>query len=98
MSNGRLGRALKAQADNGGQRPPANKTTDADLEDVKKHILSFPKYQSHYSRSDNPHRHYLSPDLCITKMYLLYKDECSTPGMFHSCQRMGLSKGFQPGV
>ena len=87
VSNGRLGRALKAQADNGGsprgdmrgRHLPANKTTDADLEDVKKHILSFPKYRSHYSRSDNPHRHYLSPDLSITKMYLLYKHGCSTP-------------------
>lgn len=56
-----------------------NKTTD-DVAFVKDHIQSFPKYRSHYSRATNPIRQYLHPDLSITKMYLLYKDVCSTQG------------------
>ena len=86
VSNGRLTRALKASADNygspqgdrRGRHTPANKTSDADIAFVKEHIQSFPKYQSHYSRADNPIRQYLNPDLSITKMYILYKDVCST--------------------
>ena len=53
------------------------KTTEADLELVKEHILSFPQYQSHYSRADNPNRKYPSPDLTISKMYSLYKEWCA---------------------
>ena len=76
ISNGRLDRALKRQADSGGsphgdergRHAPANKTCDADISFVKEHIQSFPKYRSHYSRSDNPNKHYLNPDLTITKM------------------------------
>ena len=86
VSNGRLTRALKASADNygspqgdrRGRHTPANKTSDADIAFIKEHIQSFPKYQSHYSRADNPVRQYLNPDLSITKMYMLYKDVCST--------------------
>ena len=74
--------ALKAYADNSGsphadqrgRHTPANKTSDADIVFIKEHIQSFPKYQSHYSRGDNPARQYLNPDLSIAKTYLLYKD------------------------
>ena len=38
-------------------------------------MSKFPCYQSHYSRQDNPNRKYLSPDLSISKMYALYKEE-----------------------
>jgi len=44
---------------------------------VKERIESFPKYRSHYSRNDNPHRSYLSPMLSVPKMYSLYKEKCS---------------------
>ena len=44
---------------------------------VKEHIESFPKYRSHYSRKDNPHRSYLSPTLSTSKMFELYKTKCS---------------------
>ena len=85
ISNGRLDRALKAQSDEGGSphndqrgcHVPPNKTPEASLEFVREHISCFPKYKSHYSRSDNPNKHYLSPDLTINKMYQLYKEECS---------------------
>ena len=88
VTNGRLSRALKVYADNSGsphpdqrgRHTPVNKTTDDDIAFVKDHIQSFPKYRSHYSRANNPIRQYLHPDLSITKMYLLYKDVCSTQG------------------
>lgn len=87
VTNGRLSHVLKAYADNSGsphsdlrgRHTPVNKTTD-DVAFVKDHIQSFPKYRSHYSRATNPIRQYLHPDLSITKMYLLYKDVCSTQG------------------
>ena len=66
--------------DQRGRHAPANKTSDVDTDFVKEHIRSFPKYKSHYSRASNPHRQYLSPDLSITKMHVLYVDVCSTQG------------------
>ena len=88
ISNGRLDRALKAQSESGGSlhndqrgsHPPPNKTTEESLAFVKEQISTFPKYKSHYSRSSNPNRHYLSPDLTINKMYYLYRELCSTQG------------------
>ena len=41
---------------------------------VQEHIERFLRYQSHYSRQDNPHREYLSPSLSLATMY---KDECT---------------------
>ena len=84
ISNGRLDRALRAQIKNGGsphndqrgRHPPANKTSEADMALIKEHIQSFPQYQSHYSRASNPHQKYLSPQLTISKMYVLYKEWC----------------------
>ena len=83
ISNGRLDRALRAQIANDGSphndqrgRHPANKTRDADTDLIKEHIQSFPQYHSHYSRANNPHRIYLSPELTISKMYVLYKERC----------------------
>lgn len=85
ISNGRLDRALKAEAaaggsphsDQRGRHPPANKTSESAIGNVKAHIKSFPCYKSHYSRKDNPNRHFLSPDLSIQVMYRLYKEKCA---------------------
>lgn len=70
VSNGRVHRVIKGQQDQGvprqdqrGRHTPANKTKEEDLADIRQHISSFPKYKSHYSREDNPHREYLSPEL-----------------------------------
>ena len=85
VSDGRITRALKAQAaaggsphaDKRGRHEPKNKTSEAKIKIVKEHIESFPKYCSHYSRQDNPNRSYLSPGLSLTKMYTLYKEKCA---------------------
>ena len=84
VSNGRLGRALTAQlnaagsphTDQRGKHEPANKTKKNDIAKVKAHIKSFPHYKSHYSRKDNPHKHFLSPYLSLQTMYRLYKEKC----------------------
>ena len=89
ISNGRLDQTIRAQGKNSGspsndmrgRHTPTNKTSKTDVDLVKEHILSFPQHQSHYSRADNPHRKYLSPELSITKMYFLYKEWCTEKGV-----------------
>ena len=88
LSNGRVDRCLAALMKSGGsphndqrgRHQPVNKTSEDVLASVKRHIESFPRYESHYSRSDNPHRRYLSPDLNLAKMYTLYVQECQDDG------------------
>ena len=88
ISNGRLNRALQAQASNGGlphtdqrgRHEPPNKTSPEKLQLVKEHMESFPVYESHYSRKDNPCRKYLSPMLSIAMMHQLFKEFCSDKG------------------
>lgn len=43
---------------------------------VRQHIISFPAYQSHYTRAHNPDRKYLPEHLNIRLMYKLYKNYC----------------------
>lgn len=88
ISNGRLSRVLAGQAQEGGlpkldkrgHKEPPNKTSEEDIHHVREHINAFPVYTSHYSRADNPDRKYLSPHLSISKMYHLYKEECTRDG------------------
>lgn len=82
ISNGRLSRTLEKKKKDGnsgldqrGQhknRP--NKIDEELITRVKEHIESFPTQTSHYSRSCNPKRKYLSSELNITRMYLMYKE------------------------
>lgn len=45
---------------------------------MKDHILSFPAYESHYTRAHHtPGRKYRNPSLDIRKMYNLYKEKCN---------------------
>ena len=77
VSGGRIDRALKSfveaggspQMDKRGRHEPGNKTPEETISYVKQHIASFPQYESHYSRTDNPNRKYLSPDLTVSKMH-----------------------------
>ena len=55
----------------------AQKITDTQIEVIKDHINSFPVFQSHYSRKDNPLKKYLNPELDIRKIYVLYQDYCN---------------------
>ena len=88
VTNGRLDRAVKAQIDAGGalhcdqrgKHEPGNKTKPEVIDHIKAHINNFPRYKSHYSREDNPHRQLLSPSLTLQKMYLLYKEQCEEEG------------------
>lgn len=85
ISNERLNWALQEALDNAwsphtNQRErhePKNKTSVEVLDIINEHIRSFPQYTSHCSRSENPNRRYLSPDLSIAKMYSLYCTYCS---------------------
>jgi len=66
-----------APCDMRGKHHNRPKKLAADVIDrVKQHIASFPSETSHYSRTKNPNRKYLSPLLSINKMYNLYKNEC----------------------
>ena len=66
--------------DKRGRHEPGNKTPEEAICYVKQHIASFPQYESHYSRTDNPNRKYLSPDLTVSKMYSMYKATCTDDG------------------
>lgn len=48
--------------------------------EVVEHISKFPAEPSHYSRSHNTGRMYLSSTLSINKMYELYKESCEEGG------------------
>lgn len=83
ISDGRLTRALKKIAtgeqpgsDNRGHHVPGNKIEEERMSIVRDHISSFPSYESHYTRSQNPNRKYLSSHLNIRLMYRLYTEHC----------------------
>lgn len=62
-----------------GRQKPVNAREEERLE-VINHINSFPKYQSHYSRSHTS-KLYLAPTLSIAKMYDMYVNKRKTEGM-----------------
>lgn len=49
-----------------------NKLPPEVIAKIREHILSFPKYKSHYSRKENLQHYYLSPLLNISKIHELY--------------------------
>ncbi|KAL4713228.1 hypothetical protein ACJJTC_013158 [Scirpophaga incertulas] len=61
--------------DNRGKHEPSNKTKPQIMEEVRRHIESFPCMESHYTRRDT-NKKYLAADLNIRKMYTLYKQLC----------------------
>lgn len=50
-----------------------NRLSEESINFVVEHIKSYPAEASHYSRSDNPNRLYLSPILTISMMYRQYQ-------------------------
>ena len=73
VPNGCLDRVLKVQEAAGGafhrnqrgRHEPKNKTKPDEIDSIKVHINSFPRYKSHYSRRDNPNREFLNPYLSV---------------------------------
>ena len=66
----------------------SNKTNDENAAAVQSHIESFPKIESHYTRSDTK-RQYPNQTLNISKMYRLYKESCEandTPSAKEYCK------------
>lgn len=61
--------------DNRGKHEPSNKTKPQIMEEIRRHIESFPCVESHYTRKDT-NKKYLAADLNIRKMYTLYKQLC----------------------
>lgn len=83
ISNKRFPNVLKYKSDTGiastdrrGKHTPSNKIDYSVTRFVKKHINSFPKFKSHYTRQQNPNRKYLDSSLNVNKMYELYKQLC----------------------
>lgn len=83
VSDGRLSRALRKEEnekepgeDLRGKKPPANKTSEEQLNRVREHINKFQRYDSHYNASAKGK--YLRSDLNVKKMYGLYVDDCQT--------------------
>lgn len=62
--------------DKRGKHSPRNKTTDADVEKVRSHILSIPAYESHYTRRHTS-RKYIPSHYTLAKMYDEYKVFCA---------------------
>uniref|UniRef100_A0ABD2W3N6 Uncharacterized protein n=1 Tax=Trichogramma kaykai TaxID=54128 RepID=A0ABD2W3N6_9HYME len=57
-----------------------HKISNENLEEVRKHIKSFPPLDSHYCRATST-KQYLDENLSITKMYELYKIEMDRRGL-----------------
>lgn len=58
--------------DKRGKKTPKNKTSDEKRLQIKNHILSFPSYESHYTRKSTSKK-YLPSHLTIQQMYDQYK-------------------------
>lgn len=58
-----------------------NQIPDEIVANIKTHINSIPKYQSHYSREDNPNKLYFDSNLNISTLYKdYYKEWCTENG------------------
>ena len=53
------------------------RTSELAIKFVREHIKSFPAFESHYTRSQNPERKYLNSELNINKMFNLYLEKCA---------------------
>lgn len=80
LAVGRKNAGIFASDDSRGKQQSVNKTPSESIEMVRKHIESFPKMQSHYIREQSK-KEYLSVDLNIKKMWLLYCEMCKTKGV-----------------
>ena len=70
-----------------GKDPSVNKLDSCTVEIVKKHIESFPKMESHYTRKSSK-KQYLAHDLNIKQMWKLYVKDCEKKGITSVKQSM----------
>lgn len=61
-----------------GKAIPKNKVSDSKREEIKSHIMSFPAYESHYSRKTTSKK-YLPSHLTMQKMYSLFCENNQNP-------------------
>lgn len=64
--------------DSRGKIIPKNKISDDKRQEIKEHILSFPSYESHYTRKST-NKKYLPSHLTISKMYNLFRENRNNP-------------------
>ena len=80
VSEGRLKRVLNSPNVGNDLRGMMVGSSTKLSEEGKKHvqinIRSFPKFESHYTRSHNPNRRYIHPDLTVRKIFNLYELYC----------------------
>ena len=69
-------RSLRGKRDN---RP--NRISQRKIDEVKEHINLFPAEPSHYSRTSNPNRLYLSATLTISEMFRQYEAWAADKGI-----------------
>lgn len=74
-----------------------NQITAETVTKIHDHIMSFPKYKSHYSRSDNLSKYYLSPLLNTAKLHELYLKK-HEPVQYEILQANNKSEIFKPVV
>lgn len=74
-----------------------NKISQDIVDQIHNHILSFPKYKSHYSRNDNLSKYYLSPLLNVAKLHMLYLEK-HEPIQYRILQENGTNENFKPVV
>ena len=64
--------------DKRGEHDIHQKISQANTDNVRNHINSFPRYTSHYSRHRNLDREYLNLGLNLNQLHNLYCDECES--------------------
>ena len=81
ISTGRIDRILKAKDISkymrGRMDGSCKRTSELAIKFVGEHIKSFPAFESHYTRSQNPEGKYLNPELNINKRFNLYLEKCA---------------------
>ncbi|CAG4958791.1 unnamed protein product [Colias eurytheme] len=76
-----------------GRREPPNKTSPEAVNDVKRHIASFPSMESHYVRKKTK-RQYIQAGLTLSKMYSLYENECKEKNVAPAVSEMTYRRIF----
>ena len=78
----RSGSSVAKEDQRGKHHVRPNRKTEDEINSVIHHIELFPAEQSHYSRSQNSNRMYLSPLLSVTKMYDAYVQWCKSENIY----------------